>query len=125
MGEGLAETHGSTFGSSLYFRYLFQDLGDLMTHGLLVPLIVIPLAMGVSLLRWGKTRHEIAFSKAFAKTLFKVTVVYLMVDVLSLLWFEAVAIEEHAHATPLLLAPMRAIALVIGVSLFTPWGRKT
>ena len=74
MGEGLAETHGSTFGSSSYFRYLFQDLGDLIAHGLLALLIVIPLAMGVSLLRWGKNGHEIAFSKAFAKTLFKVAV---------------------------------------------------
>ena len=125
MGEGLAETHGSTFGSSLYFRYLFQDLGDLITHGLLAPLVVIPLAMGVSLLRWGKIRHEIIFSKALAKTLFKGTVVYFMVAVLSLLWFEVIVIEEHANASPLLLAPMSAIALVIGVSLFIPWSRKT
>ncbi len=74
MGEGLGKT-----GS--------KDLGDLIAHGLLAPLTVIPLAMGVSLLRWGKIRHEITFSTAFAKTLFKVAVVYLIVAVLSLLWF--------------------------------------
>jgi len=115
MGEGF----GSTWGKSWYF---FQDL---IAHGLLAPLIVIPLAMGISLLRWGKIRHEITFSKAFAKTLFKVAVVYLMVAVLSLLWFEVILFDGHGNAAPGLLAPMSAIALIIGVSLFTSWGKKT
>ena len=124
VGEGWGKAPG-TFGSNFYVRYLVPDRLDLIVLGLLAPLIVIPLAMGVSLLRWGKIRHEITFSKAFAKTLFKVAVVYLMFAVLSLLWLEVIVFEGWGHVAPGILAPVSAAALVVGVSLFTRWGKKT
>ena len=124
MGEGWGKAPG-TFGSSFYVRYLVPDSLDLIILGLLAPLVVIPLAMGVSLLRWGKIRHEITFSRAFVKTLLKAAVVYLMAAVLSLLWLVVIVFGVPTNAALGFLALMSAIALVIGISLFTRWSKKT
>ena len=124
VGEGWGKAPG-TFGSSFYVRYLVPDRFDLIVLGLLAPLVVIPLAMGVSILRWGKIRHEIAFSRAFVKTLLKAAVVYLMAAVLSLLWLVVIVFEVPNNAALGGLALMSAIALVIGISLFTRRSKKT
>ena len=93
--------------------------------GIVAPLSVISLAMGISLLRWGMIRHEIPLLKVSAETLIKVAVIYLMAAVLSLFWFELFLFGEHANAPPGLLAFMSAIGLVIGAALFAyfKWGR--
>jgi len=76
-------------------------------------------------LRWGKIRHEITFSRAFVKTLLKAAVVYLMAAVLSLLWLVVIVFGVPTNAALGFLALMSAIALVIGISLFTRWSKKT